>query len=113
VRVVVITSDNPDAAQSIATHAGIAFADRVLSGTETLALSDARLATHIGEIAVLAWVVPDQKLRIVRAPLARNEVVAMTGEGVNDARAIKAAQVGIAMREHGTGVAREATRTLC
>ena len=108
VRVVMITGDYPETARSIAAQAGIAHADRVLNGTELAAISDEGLAARIGDIAVFARVVPEQKLRIVRALQARGEVVAMTGDGVNDAPALKAAQIGIAMGGRGTDVAREA-----
>jgi Ca2+-transporting ATPase len=108
VRVVMITGDYPETARSIATQAGIAHADRVLSGAELSALSDPELSALIGEVAVFARVVPEQKLRIVRVLQARGDVVAMTGDGVNDAPALKAAQIGIAMGGRGTDVAREA-----
>ena len=108
VRVVMITGDYPETARSIAVQAGIAHADRVLSGADLTALSDDDLAGRIVETTVFARVVPEQKLRIVRALQARGEVVAMTGDGVNDAPALKAAQIGIAMGGRGTDVAREA-----
>ena len=107
IRVVMITGDYPATAQSIARQAGIANASEVISGAELLNLSDADLARRIGAINVFARVAPEQKLRIVEALKANREVVAMTGDGVNDAPALKAAHIGIAMGGRGTDVARE------
>ena len=108
VRVVMITGDAPATAVSIARQAGIPRADQVMTGAELATLSDEALAQKISEIAVFARVVPEQKLRLVQALKARGEVVAMTGDGVNDAPALKAAHIGIAMGARGTDVAREA-----
>jgi Ca2+-transporting ATPase len=108
IRVVMITGDYPATAQSIAQKAGIAHCEAVLSGTELDRLSDTELAKRIGSVRVFARVVPEQKLRIVQALKANHEVVAMTGDGVNDAPALKAANIGIAMGARGTDVAREA-----
>ncbi len=108
VRVVMITGDNPETARSIAAQAGIADSEHVLLGTELATLPDEALAAKIATHAVYARVAPEQKLRIVRALQARGEVVAMTGDGVNDAPALRAAQIGIAMGGRGTDVARAA-----
>jgi Ca2+-transporting ATPase len=107
VRVVMITGDYPATAQSIARQAGLANCDTVISGPELDRLSDEELAKCIGHVQVFARVVPEQKLRIVTALKANHEVVAMTGDGVNDAPALKAAHIGIAMGGRGTDVARE------
>jgi Ca2+-transporting ATPase len=107
IRVVMITGDYPVTAQSIARQAGITNAGEVISGAELLGMSDADLAQRIGAINVFARVAPEQKLRIVEALKANREVVAMTGDGVNDAPALKAAHIGIAMGGRGTDVARE------
>jgi Ca2+-transporting ATPase len=107
-RVVMITGDYPETAASIARQAGLADAPKLLTGPELAAMSDDELAAAIGTLDVFARVVPEQKLRIVRALKAQGEVVAMTGDGVNDAPALKAAHIGIAMGGRGTDVAREA-----
>jgi len=108
IRVVMITGDYPVTAQSIARQAGLEHPEAVMTGEELGRLSTEELAARIEEIHVFARVVPEQKLRIVTALRARGEVVAMTGDGVNDAPALKAAHIGIAMGGRGTDVAREA-----
>jgi Ca2+-transporting ATPase len=107
VRVVMITGDHTATARAIAAAAGL-DPSAVLTGAELDQLSDEALAARIGEVQVFARVVPEQKLRLVQALQARGEVVAMTGDGVNDAPALKAAHIGIAMGGRGTDVAREA-----
>jgi Ca2+-transporting ATPase len=107
VRVVMITGDYPATAQSIARQAGIVNCGTVITGPELGRMSDEELACRIGDVQVFARVVPEQKLRIVTALKANKEVVAMTGDGVNDAPALKAAHIGIAMGGRGTDVARE------
>jgi len=107
-RVVMITGDYPGTARSIANDAGLDRQSQIITGPELEAMDDEALAARIDDIDVFARVVPEQKLRIVRALKARNEVVAMTGDGVNDAPALKAADIGIAMGQRGTDVAREA-----
>jgi len=107
VRVVMITGDYPATARAIAAEAGLAAGD-LLTGTDIAALDNAALASRIGTVAVCARTMPDQKLRIIEALKCRGDVVAMTGDGVNDAPALKAAHIGIAMGRRGTDVAREA-----
>jgi P-type Ca2+ transporter type 2C len=107
VRVVMITGDYPTTAQSIGRQAGLGNCDTMISGPELDRMSDEDLAQRIRHVNVFARVVPEQKLRIVHALKANNEVVAMTGDGVNDAPALKAAHIGIAMGGRGTDVARE------
>ena len=107
IRVVMITGDYPETAAAIARKAGIAEG-RVLTGAELDAMDDATLHAALPETSIFARAVPAQKLRLVRALQARGEVVAMTGDGVNDAPALKAADIGIAMGGRGTDVAREA-----
>jgi Ca2+-transporting ATPase len=108
IRVVMITGDYPVTAQCIARQAGLEQPDSVLTGPELEQLSDPQLAGRIGAVQVYARVVPEQKLRLVNVLKARGEIVAMTGDGVNDAPALKAAHIGIAMGGRGTDVAREA-----
>ena len=107
IRVVMITGDFPSTARAIAEQAGIDGA-QVVSGDELQALDDAALARRVRQVSVFARIAPVQKLRIVEAFKANGEVVAMTGDGVNDAPALKAAHIGIAMGGRGTDVAREA-----
>jgi len=108
IRVVMITGDYPDTAQAIARQIGLRSADRVLTGPELEKISDADLGERIKDVNIFSRVVPEQKLRLVKAMKATGEVVAMTGDGVNDAPALKAADIGIAMGGRGTDVAREA-----
>jgi len=108
IRVIMITGDYPATAHAIATEAGLKVADAdVLSGDELSQLSDTELQTRLKTVSVCARIAPEQKLRIVQALKADGEIVAMTGDGVNDAPALKAAHVGIAMGGRGTDVARE------
>jgi len=107
IRVAMITGDHPATALAIARQAGIPDAD-VLTGTEIAALDDTALAARIRHSHVFARIMPEQKLRLVQAFAAAGGVVAMTGDGVNDAPALKAAHIGVAMGGRGTDVAREA-----
>ena len=108
IRVVMITGDYAATARSIATQAGIAEGD-VITGSDLAALDDAALAERLKSVTVFARIMPEQKLRIVQAFKAGGEIVAMTGDGVNDAPSLKAAHIGIAMGNRGTDVAREAS----
>jgi Ca2+-transporting ATPase len=108
IRVVMITGDHPDTARSIARQIGLGGSGDVLTGTDIEGLSDAELRQRVQTIHIFARVVPEQKLRIVQLLKANGEVVAMTGDGVNDAPALRAADIGIAMGGRGTDVAREA-----
>lgn len=108
VRVVMITGDYPATAQHIARQIGLRDADQVLSGAELALLNDDELLLRMASVNIFARVVPEQKLRIVNVLKASGEIVAMTGDGVNDAPALKAADIGIAMGGRGTDVAREA-----
>jgi Ca2+-transporting ATPase len=108
IRVVMITGDHSATALAIARAAGLAEDGAVLTGQEMSTLSDAQLRDRLAATHVFSRVPPDQKLRIVQAFRARGDVVAMTGDGVNDAPALKAADIGVAMGARGTDVAREA-----
>jgi Ca2+-transporting ATPase len=108
IRVVMITGDYPGTAQHIARQIGLTPRDRIITGPELDALSDSELQARIQTTTIFARVVPEQKLRLVQALKANGEVVAMTGDGVNDAPALKSAHIGIAMGGRGTDVAREA-----
>jgi Ca2+-transporting ATPase len=109
IRVVMITGDYPATAQSIARQIGLTAPDDWVSGPDLDRMDDAELQRRITTVNICARVVPEQKLRLVNALKANGEVVAMTGDGVNDAPALKAAHVGIAMGGRGTDVAREAS----
>ncbi|MCY2952578.1 MAG: cation-translocating P-type ATPase [Planctomycetota bacterium] len=108
VRVVMITGDYPATARSIGRQVGLRQAEEMITGAELDQMSDEQLRSRIGTINIIARAVPEQKLRIVQALKANGEIVAMTGDGVNDAPALKAAHIGIAMGGRGTDVAREA-----
>lgn len=107
VRVVMITGDYPGTAQAIARQIGLLQMGAILTGAELDQMSDADLQQRIQSTNIFARAVPEQKLRLVNALKAKGEVVAMTGDGVNDAPALKSAQIGIAMGQRGTDVARE------
>ncbi|WP_114969673.1 cation-translocating P-type ATPase [Rhodoferax ferrireducens] len=107
IRVVMITGDYPATARAIAAQAQL-DAGEVLTGDAMALMSEAELQARMATVSVCARIAPEQKLRIVQALKANAEVVAMTGDGVNDAPALKAAHVGVAMGGRGTDVAREA-----
>jgi len=108
ISVAMITGDYPATALAIAGQAGIDVHAGVISGAQLAAMDDATLATSVTKTRVFARIQPDQKLRLVEAFKAGGEVVAMTGDGVNDAPALKAAHIGLAMGSRATDVAREA-----
>ncbi|MGE0201708.1 MAG: cation-translocating P-type ATPase [Candidatus Melainabacteria bacterium] len=107
VRVIMMTGDYPETARSIARQIGLSDVS-VITGSELDAFDEATLRQRIQSTAVFARIIPEQKLRLVQALQAEGAVVAMTGDGVNDAPALKAADIGIAMGGRGTDVAREA-----
>ena len=108
IRVVMITGDYPATAQVIAARAGL-DAGRTIDGPALKSLEDAALRESVRSTNVFARIMPEQKLRLVQALKADGEVVAMTGDGVNDAPALRAAHIGVAMGGRGTDVAREAS----
>lgn len=108
VRVIMITGDYPGTALAIARQIGLRPADQAITGAEMNGMSDDELRSRVALTSVFARVAPEQKLRLVTALKANGEIVAMTGDGVNDAPALKAAHIGVAMGGRGTDVAREA-----
>jgi Ca2+-transporting ATPase len=108
VRILMLTGDHPVTAQAIAREIGLSEHADVLTGVEIAQLDDASLTGRLRRVDICARLRPEQKLRLVRLLQQSGEVVAMTGDGVNDAPALKAADVGVAMGKRGTDVAREA-----
>lgn len=108
IRTIMITGDYPGTAMSIARQIGLKNPGKHITGSELETLTDEQLADRIKDINIFARMVPEQKLRIVQALKLNKEIVAMTGDGVNDAPALKAAHIGVAMGGRGTDVAREA-----
>ncbi len=108
IRVIMMTGDHPVTASAIARQASLTNPGEVLTGADIDALDDASLQGRLRSAAICARLRPEQKLRLVRVLQADGCTVGMTGDGVNDAPALKAADVGIAMGERGTDVAREA-----
>jgi Ca2+-transporting ATPase len=109
IKIVMITGDYPVTAQNIARQIGLRDADQVVTGSDLEKMSPSELQERIKSVSVFARVVPEQKLLLVNAYKSNGEVVAMTGDGVNDAAALKSAHIGIAMGGRGTDVAREAS----
>lgn len=108
-RVVMITGDYPGTAKKIAEQIGLSPRDEVITGQKLNNMDDSKLQQDINNVNIFARVVPEQKLRLVNALKANSEVVVMTGDGVNDAPALKSAHIGISMGDRGTDVAREAS----
>lgn len=109
IRVIMITGDYPVTARSIGEQIGLPPDGKLITGAELDQMNEEELGTQIKDVCIFARVVPEQKLRIVEALKANNDIVAMTGDGVNDAPALKAAHIGVAMGGKGTDVAREAS----
>lgn len=109
IRVIMITGDYPVTAKHIAVEIGLKNPEICITGKELQEMTEEVLCEKIKQINVFARVIPEQKLKIVNALKKNKEIVAMTGDGINDAPALKAANIGIAMGEKGTDVAREAS----
>lgn len=109
IKVLMITGDLPETALSIANQIGLDTKGKVLSGKDLNLLDTPQLQEAIMDCCVYARIAPEQKLQLIRALKANGEIVAMTGDGVNDAPALKAADIGVAMGGKGTDVAREAS----
>ncbi len=101
-----ITGDYAATAKTIAGQIGLKVGNRILSGTEVVALNDDELSNAIKEVTIFARMFPDAKLKVVEALKRNGEIVAMTGDGVNDGPALKAAHIGIAMGKRGTETAK-------
>ncbi len=109
IHVIMITGDFPLTAKNIGNQIGLKKEGRMVTGDELSKMNDEELQKIISNTTIFARVIPSQKLRIVKALQANGDIVAMTGDGVNDAPALKAANIGIAMGNKGTDVAREAS----
>jgi Ca2+-transporting ATPase len=109
IRVIMITGDYPGTARNIARQIGLQNSEEVLTGPEIASMPVGQLREKLKSVNIFARVVPEQKLLIVNGLKANGEIVAMTGDGVNDAPALKASHIGVAMGERGTDVAREAS----
>ncbi len=109
IRVIMITGDYPVTATNIGKEIGIKSPELFITGSELNKMTEDDLCERIKVVNVFARVIPEQKLKIVNALKKNNEIVAMTGDGINDAPALKASNIGIAMGEKGTDVAREAS----
>jgi Ca2+-transporting ATPase len=108
IRVVMITGDGGITASSIARQIGMPNSDKIITGDEINHMNDSELCEHVRDVSIFSRVVPEHKMRIVKAFKENGEVVAMTGDGVNDAPALKHADIGIAMGKRGSEVSREA-----
>ena len=107
IRVVMVTGDHPETAKAIATDVGISNAEKVLSGAEVSKMSDDELKEALKTTSIFARTTPEHKLRIVRLLRGAGNIVAVTGDGINDAPALKEAEIGIAMGIRGTDIAKE------
>jgi P-type Ca2+ transporter type 2C len=108
IKVKIITGDNAETTSSIAKQIGFVGFDKSISGDELMKLSDFELKKNVSEINLFTRMFPEAKLKIINALKANKEIVAMTGDGVNDGPALKAAHIGIAMGKKGTEIAKEA-----
>lgn len=109
IKVMMITGDYAGTARSIARQVGLAHPDDAISGHQLADMSDRELHKRIQSVNIFSRMIPEHKLRIIKALRKNGDIVAMTGDGVNDAPALKSAHIGVAMGERGTDVAREAS----
>ncbi len=109
INVIMITGDYPATASNIAQQIGLRVGANIITGVELKEMNEAQLKEKIKSTTIFARIIPEQKLQLIKALKANGEIVAMTGDGVNDAPALKAAAIGIAMGQKGTDVAREAS----
>jgi len=109
IKVIIITGDYPETAKNIGKQAGLNEHDEILTGHDLKNLTESELKEKIRHVNIFARIIPEQKLQIIKALKANGEIVAMTGDGVNDAPALKAADIGISMGGKGTDVARESS----
>jgi Ca2+-transporting ATPase len=109
IRTIMVTGDHPLTARAVARQVGLDMGNRVLTGAELDQLTDTELRQVVGSISIYARTTPEHKLRIVQALMSNGDRVAVTGDGINDAPALSAADIGVAMGETGTDVAREAS----
>ncbi|MFM2203194.1 MAG: hypothetical protein RLZZ605_158 [Bacteroidota bacterium] len=112
IKVKIVTGDNAATTATIAKQVGIKDADKVLNGDELMAMDDATLKIKVMETVLFTRMFPEAKLRIIEALKENNQIVAMTGDGVNDGPALKAAHIGIAMGKKGTELAKEAANLI-
>ena len=112
IQVKIVTGDNAETTSTIAKQVGFKNADKVLNGDELMAMDDVTLKEKVMETAIFTRMFPEAKLKIIQALKANNQIVAMTGDGVNDGPALKSAHIGIAMGKKGTEIAKQAANLI-
>lgn len=112
IEVKIITGDNATTTSTIANQVGFRNCDKVLNGDDLMAMDDETLKTKVMETALFTRMFPDAKLKIIKALIDNNQIVAMTGDGVNDGPALKSAHIGVAMGKKGTEIAKQAANLI-
>lgn len=112
IQVKIVTGDNAETTSTIAKQVGFKNADKVLNGDELMAMDETTLQEKVMETAIFTRMFPEAKLRIIQALKTNNQIVAMTGDGVNDGPALKSAHIGIAMGKKGTEIAKQAANLI-
>ena len=112
IQVKIVTGDNAETTSTIAKQVGFKNTDKVLNGDELMAMDEATLKEKVMETAIFTRMFPEAKLKIIQALKANNQIVAMTGDGVNDGPALKSAHIGIAMGKKGTEIAKQAANLI-